>query len=265
MKTIPRVRAQTFMKKLRTGRTKPAIFGCRNENGKFEEFVVKFHSRLGYYILCEIIAGIIGRVLGLPIPKIAVVEIETSMAPMIPCPETREVVSQNSGPHFGSLFASPGFTTLPVDFSIPEKLTRQALDIFFFDMLIQNADRSFKADRNPNILFDGNEFLIYDHELSFSFASLFGVAAKPWQLRGNAFVKDHVFYDQIVKYGRKSPVSFDHIAKMVPFIPSVLDGVMPEIPEPWMEPELWDKIHSHFSTVKENVPLFLNGIQEALA
>ena len=63
------------------------------------------------------------------------------------------------------------------------------MEIFAFDGLIQNADR---RAANPNCVYLGDGFLLYDHEAAFSnFLAVF--AKPPWEPGGLDNLKDHIF------------------------------------------------------------------------
>lgn len=69
-----------------------------------------------------------------------------------------------------------------------------ASEIFAFDALIQNADR---RQVNPNLLTNGEEVFLCDHEQAFSF--LAGVIGwqPPWAGHGTEFLRNHVFFQQL--------------------------------------------------------------------
>jgi len=249
MIAVPRVRAQTFMQKMLSGRTEPSLFTCRADDGQYQDYVVKPYSKLGSGIICEFFAALVGRHLGLPIPPI------------------RELLAQDEGPHFGSLHKTGGFAPLPIGFSISAILIPRALDIFAFDMLIQNPDRSNEPGRGkPNLLCNGHEFVIFDHELAFSFLADIDPSPQPWELRGLPFVRHHIFCVQLMRYADSHDLSFEiFLSRVMELSDSILSEMVSAMPENWRNPTNSSKIVSHLRTARDNIERFDRGLREALA
>ena len=74
--------------------------------------------------------------------------------------------------------------------------------------MIQNPDHRVI---NPNCLTNGNELVILDHELAFSFLAGVLFWRPPWENGDLNFLKEHVFYEPL----RKTPVNFDRLAGAV--------------------------------------------------
>jgi hypothetical protein len=160
MLAVSRVPAQTFLKEISGGRNRPCLFSCLDRE-HYQEYVVKFHNQLGVGVICEFVAALLGQQLGLLIPPIAIVEISPRLVEAIPKAEIRELLTNTPGPHFGSLFQTGQYSPIPTGFVLPDELMSQALDIFAFDMLIQNPDRSRNIEHgNPNLLFNGEQLVL---------------------------------------------------------------------------------------------------------
>jgi hypothetical protein len=228
---------------------------------------VKFRNRLGARIISEFIAALLGQHLGLPIPPISVVDIDSRLVDAISDDDLHELLAKDSGPHFGSEYKIGGYMTIPHGFSIPNSLIPQALEIFAFDMLIQNPDRSnVPGHGNPNLLFDGNQFAIFDHELVFSFVQLIGVPPAPWELRGIGLAENHIFYRQLVNYAEKHEISFENFLTSFMTVSDLfLTEIKHSIPVNWINPSHVDKIIAHLTTVLENIELFRRGLLEVFA
>ena len=130
--------------------------------------------------------------LDLPVPEPFLVSFDEPFIQCLP-PAQAELAARlraSSPVAFGSSKLPPGFTLLPTGKSIPVAVRQQAVEIFAFDNLIQNPDR--RPD-NPNLLFDGRSFAIFDHELAFMTEGIIGWKP-PWQpgalqaINGNAHV-----------------------------------------------------------------------------
>jgi hypothetical protein len=125
----------------------------------------------------------------LPVQQPYRVRISQEFAQTVPDAELRAFVEQSEGLNFGCAKWGPGYTIWLRDQPLPKAMKRTAMEILAFDGLVQNPDRK---DRNPNCVFLGDEFLLYDHETAFSnFFLLF--AKPPWEPGGVDFLKDHIF------------------------------------------------------------------------
>lgn len=106
-----------------------------------------------------------------------------------------EHLSKSNPLGFGSRKLPDGFsswTATSGKFSLEQ--IQAALDIFAFDCFLTNADRRVA---NPNLLTDGNEFAIFDHEYTFLCELNIGWV-EPWRpasLIGLNAPTQHVFYN----------------------------------------------------------------------
>ncbi len=209
MESTPWMDAVTFIRPIENSRTCPSLFYCEDTQDRNGEYVVKFYRELGPRINCEYIAACLGRVLGLPIPEIAVVEIPQDLIENIPVKQVKQQLTGSSGPHFGSLFQGGGYAVQPYDLNLPETQRALALDVFAFDMLIRNTDRSgVKGKGKPNILGDGENFILIDHELSFSFIHGDEIP-DPCAFRKESFVRTHIFYKYLCGQAKKGDLHFE--------------------------------------------------------
>jgi|GEM_PF-5847588 len=266
MVTVSRVRAQTFLDEMSNGRNRPCLFSCR-DGEEYREYVVKFHRQLGVGIVCEFVAALVGQQLDLPIPPIAITEISPRLVEAIPKSEIRELLANDPGPHFGSLLQTNQYQPLPTGFPLPDEFMPQILNIFAFDILIQNPDRSFRIDHGKqNLLFNGQQLVLFDYELAFSFTRLIASAYLPWELRGQDWVKHHLFFGNIVRYAEKNKITFDEFCDQFMAIPeNFYEEVFGLLPPGWHDQSFVDKIAAHFRLVRDNIGLFKRGLLEALA
>lgn len=267
MLRVPRVYAHASLKRMENAATNPGLFVCRTANGERREYVVKFLSQLKSCILCEFIAALLGQHLGLRIPPIAIVDLAAEAAREYAARWNARFLSDDDGPHFGSLFITGGKTVALGSLQIRESEMTQAVDIFAFDMLIQNPDRSFQANHGkPNLLSDGEQFFVLDHEKAFSFLFHIGTPMPPWELRGLPFVKAHLFYSDVAQVARNDSSCFSCFLGRVEAIPDLFfDNMVSEIPPSWHDSNKVDKIIAHLKAVRENAPRFNRGLMEVLA
>lgn len=130
-------------------------------------YAVKGREALPRGLMAELIAGALGRFMGLPIPDFAVAELSRDLASR----NTNEHVqtSLNVGSNFASLWQEPvEAVTMPLLRTYPKELLAR---IFVFDHWIMNGDRTLSEHGgNPNLLvkLENKSLIAIDHNLAFS-------------------------------------------------------------------------------------------------
>ena len=191
---VSTIKAVTFVKALRSGRTCPCLMLCESDDGAQTETVVKLYSgkestRAG--LTRELLASLLAQDLDLTVPTPFLVEVDADFHTGISDPELAERFRNSPGLNFGTRHLGVGYTTWLQERSIPSSLLQDASEIFAFDLLIQNPDR--RKDK-PNLLRKGDELVIFDHEMAFSFLYALVSNEYPWEGRAMDFTKNHVFY-----------------------------------------------------------------------
>jgi len=193
---LPLLTATRFLKVMGSGRTQPCLMACEDADGEEIEAVVKLrgHPQIAPgAFTSEALCSLLASDLGLPVQQPYRVQIDREFAATVPDPTLRPIIEASAGLNFGSKKWGPGYTIWPSAQNPPRAMRQAAMEIFAFDGLIQNPDR--RAE-NPNCVYLGEEFLIYDHEMAFSnFLLLF--AKPPWESGGLGNLKDHVFRDAV--------------------------------------------------------------------
>lgn len=180
--------------------------------------------------MAELIAGEIGRYLGLNVPSLALVELGADIPKSEPDQEIREHLQRSVGTNLGLDFLPGALPFLPATNNVPDPVL--AADIVWFDAFVANVDRTI---RNTNMLIWGNNFWLIDH----------GAAILPhhkWtdpatQARSPfASVKDHVllpFAGSIVEADVRLSTRLDD---------SKLWSVISSVPDSWLgiDPDIGD-------------------------
>lgn len=182
---VETVEAVQFHAIMTSGRTSPLRLTCEKSNGEQVDVIAKFmgSQNCSKSQLCsELIAAQLAADLGLPIPPPLLVVWGDEFASSIHEEAARSIVANSIAPAFGSTYFSGGFAIMngARKFSSDEQ-RQKALAIFFFDALIGNSDRSTSK---PNIVFRGDQYRIFDHELSFLDHELIVKPPAPWILGG---------------------------------------------------------------------------------
>jgi len=145
-----------YVTPLREGSSLPALVEADDER----EYVVKFRGA-GHgekALIAELVAGEIGRALGLPVPEIVLATLPEPIARAESHDEIRDLLGWSVGLNIGIAFV---LGALAPDLARPpHEGPDWAADVVWFDDLVINPDRT---PRNPNlVVHDGRTWLI-DH------------------------------------------------------------------------------------------------------
>jgi hypothetical protein len=150
------VRAIRYLTPLREGGSVPAIVEADNDG----TYVAKFRGAAQgpRALIAELVAGEIGRLLGLPVPQLALIEIDALLARSEPDPEIQQLLRDSAGLNIaldylpGALNWEPGLA--------PPPDRELAAAVVWFDAFISNVDRT---PRNPNLLRWHRALYLIDH------------------------------------------------------------------------------------------------------
>jgi hypothetical protein len=173
------VSATRYVTPLREGGSLPGLVEADDDG----LYVVKFRGagQGPGALVAEVVAGELGRALGLPVPELVLVELDPQIGVAEPDPEIQDLLIASAGLNVGVDFlpGALGFTTASVATADPEFCA----NVVWFDGLVMNLDRT---PRNPNLLtWHGRTWLI-DHGAALypqhSDAGLAAAARDPFRL-----------------------------------------------------------------------------------
>jgi HipA-like kinase len=155
------VTATRYVTPLREGGSLPGLLEADDDG----LYVVKFHGagQGPKALVAELLAGELGRSLGLPVPELVLVELDPALGKAEPDQEIQELLVRSPGLNIGIDFL-PG--ALPFDPAAGERpggdLPDPALaaDVVWFDGLVTNVDRTA---RNVNLLVWHRRLWLIDH------------------------------------------------------------------------------------------------------
>jgi hypothetical protein len=150
------VTATRYVTPLREGGSLPALMEADDDG----LYVVKLRGAAqgAKTLVAELIAGEIGRLLGLDVPDLVLIDLPAALTPGEPDPEIKGPLDRSIGINLGLDFL-PG--ALPFDLAMRDPIDPLlAADIAWFDCLIANVDRT---TRNPNILRWHGKLWLIDH------------------------------------------------------------------------------------------------------
>jgi hypothetical protein len=260
---ISRLIAAQFHRLMTSGRSLPLLCGCEDDaERRVGDYVVKLLGsvdRRESGMLCEMVASRIATHFGILVSEPSIVEITSSFAELVAAlqPSVASKVRNSVGLNFGSRLLS-GHSIWPVDKVIPEAMWQSAVDVFAFDALIQNPDR---RDSNPNLLTQGDNICVYDHELAFSFLVDVKPSMTPWKLGGDRYLESHVFFRRLKS---KSIELDDFAANLRSLREDVLLAIETDIPEAWINRDML-RIKAHLRTLREHADEFIDEVRRKLA
>jgi hypothetical protein len=155
------VAATRYITPLREGGSLPAVVEA--DDGQL--YVLKFRGagQGRKALIAELVAGEIGRALGLPIPEIVFVELDAALGRSEPDPEIQDLINASVGLNLALAYV-PGALAFEPLLAPPETL-ELASAIVWFDAYVTNVDRTA---RNTNMLLNRRLWLI-DHGASLYF------------------------------------------------------------------------------------------------
>lgn len=220
------------------------------ESHKKGEYVVKL--KVGETMddsanLRELMAAFIAMEMDIPVIEPAAVEISPAFVKTVDDLAVKKRLQDSIGMNFGSRYI-PGYPTIALA-SLPEKTLPFAQEIFAFDLLIQNLDRT---KRKPNMLTDGEEIIMLDHEkaFGFTFASVIPVPVNIWEMNNDQkkWITDHILYP----YVKRKKFDFNGFTKkMLNLNDPFWSKAYELIPDTWKTEQ--------FDTIKDRLISFINN------
>lgn len=150
------VTATKYLTPFREGGSLPGLVEADDDG----LYVAKFHGAAQgpRALVAEVIAGELGRALGLPVPELVLVDVDPALAGVEPDPWVGELLARSPGINLGVDFLPGSMTFDPRADGRPD--AELAASIVWFDALVTNTDRS---PRNPNILSWHRRLWLIDH------------------------------------------------------------------------------------------------------
>ena len=220
--------AVRYVTALREGGSVPAVVEA--DDGALSVAKFRAAAQGGRALAAEVIVGELARAAGLPMPELALIDIDTALGRSEPHQEIQELLIASAGVNLamGYLAGALGYDVAarrPVDGGLASRIV--ALDLY-----AANVDRTA---RNPNLLWQGDKLWLIDHGASLYWhhgwdgtegaAALAASAARPF-----ARTAEHVLLplaDRLPEAGEALVAAIDdaQIAQAVGAVPDVwLDG-----------------------------------------
>ena len=215
------VTATRYVTPLREGGSLPAIVEADDDG----MYVLKFRGagQGPKALIAELVAGEIGRALGLPVPEIVFVKLDPDLARTEPDPEIQDLIRASAGLNL-ALDYLPGSVTFD---PVAEKVNADlASMIVWFDAYLTNVDRT---PRNANMLMWHRRLWLIDHGAALYFhhtwTNYLERSRDPFPM-----IKDHVLLQST------STVSLSEIDSTMTdrVTPGIIGGIVKLIPDSWL-------------------------------
>jgi hypothetical protein len=219
MTLLRTVDARRYVTPLREGGSLPAIV----EGDDSGLYVLKFRgSGQGpRALIAELLAGEIGRVLGLDIPELVFMTLDPELARTEPDAEIQALIKASTGLNIASDYLPGSVTFDPAAWPVDAELASR---IVWFDAFTTNVDRTAK---NVNMLVWHKKLRLIDHGAAFyvhhDWDSALARSQAPFER-----IRDHVL---LAKARHIASVDAGLAAKLTP---AVLAGIVAAIPAEWL-------------------------------
>ena len=222
---LRQVTATRYVTPLKEGGSLPAIV----EADDLGMYVVKFRGagQGRKALIAEVVAGELGRALGLPVPELVTVDLSEAIGKGEPDPEIQELLLKSVGVNLGLDYLPGSLNFDPLAFPVDAEFAGR---VIWFDALVGNVDRSW---RNPNLMRWHGKLYLIDHGASLIFQHAWprDSEALEGSARRAARLEDHV----LARFAPDLKAADELLAPLV--TPEVVAAATALVPDEWLEDE----------------------------
>ncbi|TAE87752.1 MAG: hypothetical protein EAY81_03785 [Bacteroidetes bacterium] len=265
---LPIVEALTALDEAKDSANKPILLiGVDQKTGEKGEYYVKLNAaermQYGNAKCKELIAAFMAMELDLPVVPPAVVNISSEFVATTQGKPYFQVVSSSIGYNVASKNVLGMQTLSPSQKLYPKQLKLAPL-VFAFDILIQNPDRTFDNGGKPNILTDGEQFVLLDHELAFGFSDPFvlGKNNTPWHINATdmRWIRNHILFKHIDHQSTNYNLILDKFSIFDAHFWKQIDNL---VPHEW-KTDITVSIKQHVDSMIENKSKFVQSLNQLI-
>ncbi len=259
---LPVIHGTTFSNKLQYGKTKPIIIlGHDTKTTNLNSYVTKpigFPEMSIEKSLREILASFIAIELELKVPNPALMYISNEFLEANIGNEYYSMLENSIGYNFSTKYLE-GFHNLSVNELGVNANYFDLLNIFLFDILIDNCDR---RQENPNLLTNSEEIYIIDHELAFTFILELFPNAEPWKITDSQLqsYRNHILFRYLKK---KNNFDYSFVDSFERLENSFWNKVETLIPKEWSN-QVYEKIKTNILIKIDNLNNYREEIRRVL-
>jgi hypothetical protein len=258
---LPEIYGTGFQHKFEMSANSPILIsGIDKHTGLSDDYVVKLikaQRMSSEASMRELLACFIAMQLEVPVVQPAIIDINDDFLELIRKEDFLDIAKLSVGFNFGAKYVGE-YNTILLNKPLNEYELPIAQDIFAFDLLIQNTDRN---KEKPNMLSNGHEIVVLDHEIAFSFVLTFG-AKRIWEMQDGSkdWIRNHCLlplikrkrYDPKIITERLDSLNIDFWSKAYQLVP-----------EQWRSDQ-FQSIKDQFTDVAENKGKFILELQKHL-
>jgi hypothetical protein len=217
------VTATRYVTPLREGGSVPALVEADDDGLYVVKLLGAGHGRKA--LIAEVLAGELGRHLGLPVPDLVLVEMDAALAKAEPDPELHDLLERSAGLNMGLDFLPGALPFAPAVGPRPDP--ELAADTVWLDAFTTNVDRT---PRNPNLLVWHRRLYLIDHGsalfIHHSWKDPAEHARRPF-----AQVRDHVLLPFAGSIGAADERLAPRLTR------ELIHDLAARLPDDWLEPE----------------------------
>jgi hypothetical protein len=220
VRALRTVTVTRYVTPLREGGSLPALVEADDDGMYVLKFRAAGHGVLA--LVAELVAGELGRALGLPIPEIVLASLDVELARTEPDPEIHALIHDSAGLNLALDYLPGSVNFDPVVHQMPVDLASR---IVWFDALVSNVDRTA---RNTNMLMWHRAPWLIDHGSSMYFHH-----APGWEVDT---ARPHASFPEIrhhVLLRLASRLAEADAGLTQVLTPAVVDEVLALVPDAW--------------------------------
>lgn len=195
--SLPVFQVLQVTEEFKSGSNRPLLVRAVNKaDGNRADCVLKPNGgeRMGLEaMLREVVAAYWARSWGIHTVEPVLLQVDADLIRVSQGQEWYELLSRSTGVNYGSIYLS-NYRTLLSGQPLNREEFKQAQMIFAFDVFIQNADR---RKQKPNLMSNGQNLVIFDHELAFSYTKLIIKPSEPWNVKLEGWIEEMFLYPLI--------------------------------------------------------------------
>jgi hypothetical protein len=225
--TLRTVRATRYVTPLREGGSLPAIV----EADDLGLYVLKFRGagQGPLALVAELVAGEIGRALGLKIPELVLVDVDAALGRNEPDQEIRDLLQRSIGINL-ALDYLPGSTMFnPAAGDRPD--AQVASEAVWFDAFVTNVDRTAK---NTNLLYWHKTLYFIDHGAALYFHHDWPDGEKALEKTAESpfpAIRQHVLLQWANAIEKAATASCGRLNR------TIFEEILAAVPDDWLLPE----------------------------
>jgi hypothetical protein len=217
---IQSLNAIRYITPLREGGSLPAVVEADDGQLYVMKFVGAGQGRKA--LIADLVAGEIGRTLGLRVPELAFINLDPALVPSEPDPEIHDLLRFSIGLNLGLRYLPQAFMFNPL--LPPSPSPELASAIVWFDAYVTNVDRTL---RNTNILVWQDNLWLIDHGACLYFHHTW----KDYVAKSHSpfpAIKDHVLLSMASDLDGADAVAHSRLS------PEIIRGIVDLIPDVWL-------------------------------